>query len=128
MVAVTKSMLVMITIMGCRQTATKISKKTENAETQPNCCAILCRPLLRVRRIFNLGTRVPTGEHRYGKVPVEHVMILFEPPRRPYEQIGIVSSLGGIFASEGDMFTKMQMAAAGLGAGAVIVRGSRTTI
>ena len=74
------------------------------------------------------GTRVPTGEHRYGKVPVEHVMILFEPPRRPYEQIGIVSSLGGIFASEGDMFTKMQMAAAGLGAGAVIVRGSRTTI
>ncbi len=68
------------------------------------------------------------GEHRYGKVPVEHVMILFEPPQRPYEQIGIVSSLGGIFASEGDMFRKMQMAAASLGADAIIVRGSGTTV
>jgi len=74
------------------------------------------------------GTRVPMGEHRYGKVPVEHVMILFEPPQRPYEQIGIVSSLGGIFASEGDMFRKMQMAAAGLGADAIIVRGPGTTV
>jgi hypothetical protein len=56
------------------------------------------------------------------------MVILFEPPQRPYEQIGIVSSLGGIFASEGDMFRKMQMAAAGLGADAIIVRGSGTTI
>ena len=63
------------------------------------------------------------GEHRYPKVPIEHVVILFEPPQRPYEQIGIVSSLGGIFASEGDMFRKMQMAAADLGADAIIVRG-----
>ena len=68
------------------------------------------------------------GEHRYPKVPVEHVVILFEPPQRPYEQIGIVSSLGGVFASEGDMFRKMQMAAAGLGADAIIVRGSGTNI
>jgi hypothetical protein len=61
------------------------------------------------------GTRVPMGDHRYARVPVEHVMVLFEPPQRPYEQIGFVSSLGGIFASEGDMFRKMQMAAADLG-------------
>ena len=66
------------------------------------------------------------GEHRYEKVPIEHVVILFEPPQRPYEQIGIVSSIGGVFASEGDMFRKMQMAAAGLGADAIIVRGSGT--
>jgi hypothetical protein len=68
------------------------------------------------------------GEHRYKKVPTEHVVILFETPQRPYEQIGIVSSLGGIFASEGDMFRKMQMAAADLGADAIIVRGSGTTV
>jgi hypothetical protein len=68
------------------------------------------------------------GEHQYPKVPIEHVVILFEPPQRPYEQIGVVSSLGGIFASEGDMFRKMQMAAAGLGADAIIVRGSGSTI
>ena len=74
------------------------------------------------------GTRVPMGEHRYKKVPTEHVLILFETPQRPYEQIGIVSSLGGIFASEGDMFRKMQMAAADLGADAIIVRGSGTTL
>jgi hypothetical protein len=36
--------------------------------------------------------------------------------------------LGGVFASEGDLFRKMQMAAAGLGADAIIVRGSDTTI
>ena len=74
------------------------------------------------------GTRVPMGEHRYTKVSTEHVLILFETPQRPYEQIGIVSSLGGIFASEGDMFRKMQMAAADLGADAIIVRGSGTTV
>ena len=74
------------------------------------------------------GTRVPMGEHHYARVPVEHVMVLFEPPQRPYEQIGIVSSLGGIFASEGDMFRKMQMAAADLGADAIIVRGPGATV
>ena len=74
------------------------------------------------------GTRVPMGEHRYEKVPIEHVVILFEPPQRPYEQIGIVSSIGGVFASEGDMFRKMQMAAASLGADAIIVRGSGTAV
>jgi hypothetical protein len=74
------------------------------------------------------GTRVPMGEHRYKKVPTEHVLILFETPQRPYEQIGIVSSPGGIFAREGDMFRKMQMAAADLGADAIIVRGTGTTI
>lgn len=76
--------------------------------------------------MFDLGTRVPMGEHRYEKVPIEHIVILFEPPQRPYEQIGIVSSIGGVFASEGDMFRKIQMAAAGLGADAIILRGSGT--
>ena len=70
------------------------------------------------------GTTVPMGGTRYPKVPREHVVILFEPPQRPYDQIGIVSSLGGVFASDGDMYRKMQMSAARLGADAIIVRGS----
>jgi hypothetical protein len=63
------------------------------------------------------------GEKRYASVPTERVMVLFEPPNRPYQQIGIVSSLGGWYASDGDNYRKMQMAAADLGADAVIVQG-----
>lgn len=66
------------------------------------------------------------GGKRYPKVPTEHVVILFEVPSRPHEQIGIVSSLGGVFASDGDMYRKMQMAAADLGADGVIVREGGT--
>ena len=68
------------------------------------------------------------GDKHYPKVPIEHVVILFAPPQQPYEQIGLVSSLGGLFASDGDMYRKMQMAAAGLGADAIIVQGIGTTV
>ena len=68
------------------------------------------------------GTKVPMGGKRYPKVSREHVVILFETPKRPHEQIGLVSSIGGVFASDGDMYKKMQMAAADLGADALIVR------
>jgi len=74
------------------------------------------------------GTKVPMGGQRYPKVPVDHVMILFESPERAHRQIGIVSSLGGVFASEGDMYRKMQMAAADLGADAVVVREKGATV
>lgn len=74
------------------------------------------------------GTRVPMGDKHYPKVPIEHVVILFAPPPQPYDQIGLVSSLGGVFASDGDMYRKMQMAAAGLGADAIIIQGSGTTV
>ena len=74
------------------------------------------------------GTTVPMGGKRYPKVPREHVVILFEAPSQPYEQIGIVSSLGGVFASDGDMYRKMQMSAARLGADAIIVRGTGSVV
>ena len=75
------------------------------------------------------GTRVPMGDKHCPKVPIEHVVILFEPPQRPYEQIGLVSSLGGLFASEGDMYRKMQMAAAGLGGQMrLLLEGAGTTV
>jgi hypothetical protein len=47
---------------------------------------------------------------------------------RPYKGIGLVSSLGGWFASDGDNYHKMQMAAAQLGADAVIVQEPSTAI
>ena len=55
-------------------------------------------------------------------------MILFETPQRPHEQIGIVSSLGGALASDGDMFKTMQASAAKLGADAIIVRGPGSVV
>ena len=68
------------------------------------------------------------GGKKYPSVPRDHVVILFEPPQRPYEEIGIVSSLGGVFASDGDMYRKMQMSAARLGADAIIVRGASSVV
>jgi len=68
------------------------------------------------------------GDKRHPSVPAQHVVILFEQPQRPYNQIGIVSSLGGAFASDGDMYRKMQMSAARLGADAIIVQGTGSTI
>ena len=61
----------------------------------------------------------------YPSIRAQHVVILFEKPARPYREIGLVSSLGGWFASDGDNYHKMQMAAAQLGADAVIVQGAQ---
>ena len=65
------------------------------------------------------------GDQHYPSVKTQHVVILFEKPARPYKEIGLVSSLGGWFASDGDNYHKMQMAAAQLGADAVIVQGAQ---
>jgi hypothetical protein len=65
------------------------------------------------------------GDARYAPVQTQHVVILFEKPARPYQEIGLVSSLGGWFASDGDNYHKMQMAAAHLGADAVIVQSAQ---
>lgn len=69
------------------------------------------------------------GEKKFPPVKAEHVMILFERPEQKFEQIGIVSSLGGYYTSDGDMFKRMQSDAAKLGADAIIVReGGATSI
>jgi hypothetical protein len=65
------------------------------------------------------------GDQHYAPVNTQHVVILFERPARPYKEIGLVSSLGGWFASDGDNYHKMQMATAALGADAVMVQGSQ---
>ena len=63
------------------------------------------------------------GDQHYAAVQTQHVVILFERPARPFKQIGLVSSLGGWFASDGANYHKMQMAAAQLGADALIAQG-----
>jgi hypothetical protein len=68
------------------------------------------------------GSKMAMGDQRYPSVKTEHVVILFDKPTRPYKEIGLVSSLGGWYASDGDNYHKMQMAAAQLGADAVIVQ------
>jgi hypothetical protein len=68
------------------------------------------------------------GDQHYAAVQTQHVVILFERPARPFKQIGLVSSLGGWFASDGANYHKMQMAAAQFGTDAVIVPGVSTTI
>ena len=65
-------------------------------------------------RTWNLNAKVFRG-----------LSSLVEKPARPYKEIGLVSSLGGWFASDGDNYHKMQMAAAQLGADAVIVQGAQ---
>jgi hypothetical protein len=72
------------------------------------------------------GSKMAMGDQHHASVKTEHVVILFEKPTWPYKEIGLVSSLGGWFASDGDNYHKMQMAAAALGADAVIVRGEDT--
>ena len=46
------------------------------------------------------------GDQHYAPVNTEHVVILFEEPVRPYKEIGLVSSLGGWFTSDGDITTR----------------------
>ena len=50
-------------------------------------------------------------------------MILFETPSQPYDQIGVVSALGGYYSTDAEMYHKMQTKAAQLGADAIIVSG-----
>ena len=73
-----------------------------------------------------LGETVPMGGVKYSAVPTENVMILFSTPTREHVQIGLVSSLGGTWTSDGEMYKKMQQNAATLGADAIIVRSAET--
>jgi hypothetical protein len=73
--------------------------------------------------ITEWGYKMPTGPKRFAAVPPEQVEILFAVPARPFEQIGIVSALGGAFSSDVAMYKKLRKAAADLGADAVIVTG-----
>jgi isopentenyl diphosphate isomerase/L-lactate dehydrogenase-like FMN-dependent dehydrogenase len=67
------------------------------------------------------------GETRHAATRAETVMILFEKPDQPYDQIGIVSALGGYYTTDAQMYQKMQSKAANLGADAIIVRGDGAT-
>jgi hypothetical protein len=59
--------------------------------------------------------------NKYAPVAVENVQILFQPPPWPYEQIGIVTSLGAQVASDATVYRELQNQAAQLGADAVLI-------
>jgi hypothetical protein len=65
--------------------------------------------------------KLPPGSERFTAVPDEQVEILFGPPSRPFEQVGIVSALGSAFSSDIAMYKKLRKAAADLGADALII-------
>lgn len=58
------------------------------------------------------------------------VQVLYSPPRRPYQSIGIVSAVrykpGWTDPSVGDAIPQLQAAGAKLGADAVIIRSERS--
>jgi hypothetical protein len=63
-----------------------------------------------------------TNQSRCASDPVDRVMILFEPPNQPYQQLGTVSSVGDWRTSDVDILRTMQIAAAALEADAIIVQ------
>lgn len=68
------------------------------------------------------GNKTRIGDTIYPAVQKEHVEVLFQPPTRPYKEIGMVSALGAQLASDTQVYSKLQSAAAELGADAVIIK------
>jgi hypothetical protein len=69
------------------------------------------------------GYKSRIGDKVYPPVPYQHVQVLTAFPSQTYEQVGICSVSGGIFASGVDMYRKLQKSAALLGADAVVITG-----
>lgn len=69
------------------------------------------------------GYKTRMGDRVYPPVPYQHVQVFFGWPQRPFEQIGICSVLGGAFATDVDMYQKLQKSAALMGADGVVVTG-----
>jgi hypothetical protein len=69
------------------------------------------------------GSKTPMGPNRYAPTSFQQVRILWNEPTEPYEEVGLVSVLGGaaFITQETDMLRKLQKSAADLGADAVIV-------
>jgi hypothetical protein len=69
------------------------------------------------------GSKTPMGPTRYAPTNFQQVRILWNDPSEPYEEIGLVSVLGGaaFITQETDMPRKLQKSAADLGADAVII-------
>jgi hypothetical protein len=65
--------------------------------------------------------------NKYAPVAVENVQILFQPPPWPYEQIGIVTSLGAQVASDATVYRELQNQATQLGADAVLIISAGTS-
>ena len=75
------------------------------------------------------GSKTPMGPNRYPPTQFQQVRILWNEPTEPFDEIGLVSVLGGaaFITQETDMLRKLQKSAADLGADAVIVMREGST-
>lgn len=78
---------------------------------------------------YQVHSNLPAGAY-VAPTSASQVQVLFSPPQRPYESIGIVSAKrykpGWTDPSINDAVPQLQAAGAQLGADAVIVRGDRS--
>jgi hypothetical protein len=77
---------------------------------------------------YQVHSNLPPGTY-IAPTAASAVQVLYSPPQRPYESVGIVSAKrykpGWTDPSVGDAVPQLQAAGAALGADAVIVRGDR---
>lgn len=77
---------------------------------------------------YQVHSNLPAGAY-VAPTNASAVQVLYSPPQRPYESVGIVSARrykpGWTDPSVGDAVPQLQAAGAQLGADAVIVRGDR---
>jgi hypothetical protein len=69
------------------------------------------------------GSRIVSGTKKYPRVPKEHVQVLFSPPNRRYEEIGMAMAQGAQLATDATAIEEVRSQAAKLGADAVIISG-----
>lgn len=78
---------------------------------------------------FEVHSNLPPGTS-IAPTNASHVQVLYSPPQRPYQSIGIVSVVrykpGWTDPSIGDAVPALQAAGARLGADAVIIHGERS--
>ena len=92
-------------------------------------CLLLSMPAIVVAGCTTWGSKTPMGPNSYAPTNFQQVRILWNEPTEPYEEIGLVSVLGGaaFITQETDMLRKLQKSAADLGAdGVIIVREGAT--
>jgi hypothetical protein len=76
--------------------------------------------------ITGCGSTIPVSGHQYPPVPVDSVQMLYQEPKRPYEVIPLVGTVGGVRPLVADI-GGLRKEAAQVGADAVIVTEAKNT-
>jgi hypothetical protein len=76
--------------------------------------------------ITGCGSTIPVSGHHYPAVSVDSVQMLYQEPKRPYEVIALVGTVGGVRPLVADI-GGLRKEAAKVGADAVIVTEAKNT-